>query len=118
MLMAYIMDACPPIVTDTRWHAWRRYWLRHAVGAWVELLVYAARRKRWRLLAQCMMTEALYIAAVRALWLWRPVPTLWVLVIPYLLTSLALMFGNWCAPSLPKWQAISGMLRLCNWQTL
>ena len=82
----------------------RRYWLRHGVGAWVELLVYALRRRRYRLFAESLLAEGLYLGALRALWLWRPAATLWVFLIPYAITSLALMFGNWCAGrSSPHW---------------
>lgn len=72
-----------------------RYWFRHAVGAWVELLVYALRRRRFLLLGECLCMESAYILAVYMLWQWRPVATLWTLVLPYCLSSLALMFGNW-----------------------
>lgn len=72
-----------------------RYWIRHAIGAWVELLVYAVHRRRFLLFAKCLFSETAYILAVYLLWQWRPVATLWTLVLPYLLSSLALMFGNW-----------------------
>ncbi|BDA41658.1 hypothetical protein COCOBI_02-4390 [Coccomyxa sp. Obi] len=72
-----------------------RYWFRHAVGAWVELLVYALWRRRFVLLGECLCTETAYILAVYMLWQWRPVATLWTMVLPYFLSSLALMFGNW-----------------------
>ena len=66
-------------------------------GAWGEVLVYALRRRRYLLLAQSLLAEGLYLGALRAMWLWRPVATLWVYLIPYAITSLALMLGNWCA---------------------
>lgn len=72
-----------------------RYWFRHAVGAWVELLAYALWRRRFVFLGECLCTETAYILAVYMLWQWRPVATLWTLVLPYFLSSLALMFGNW-----------------------
>ena len=62
----------------------------------MEVPAYACRAQRWQLLAQCLATEAAYLAAVGLLASRNLVAALWVFVIPYLLTSLALMFGNWC----------------------
>ena len=65
-------------------------------AAWVEVPLYACRRRRWALLGQCLATEGAYLAAACLLWRWNAVATLWVLALPYLVSSLALMFGNWC----------------------
>ena len=62
----------------------------------MEVPAYACRAQRWQLLAQCLATEAAYLAAVGLLASRNLVAALWVFIIPYLLTSLALMFGNWC----------------------
>ena len=75
-----------------------RYWARHACAAWLEVPWYACRARRWQLLAQCLATEAGYLTAIWLLARWNAVAALWVFTIPYLLTSLALMFGNWWAP--------------------
>ena len=64
----------------------------------MELLAYALRRRQYRALARCALAETLLLGTVRMLWLWRPAATLWTFLIPYMVTSLALMFGNWCAP--------------------
>lgn len=45
------------------------YWLRFAVGSWVELPLYAARTRRWRLCAACLATECAYLGGVA--WLYR-----------------------------------------------
>ena len=39
--------------------------------------------------------ETLYFGIVYMLWRWQPVQTLWVFILPYIITSAALMFGNW-----------------------
>ncbi len=65
------------------------------MGAWLELLVYAVRRRRFMLFAKCLLSQSAYLLAVRLLWMWRPIATLWAFVMPYFLSSLALMFGNW-----------------------
>ena len=72
-----------------------RYWLRHALGGLVEVPLYALHKRRWALAAQCIASELAYLVAVLALWRVRPVATLWAFIIPYAVTSLALMFGNW-----------------------
>ena len=71
------------------------YWLRYWVLAWGELPLYAARRRRWRELAACLAAELAYLGVVRALWLFNPLATKWVFVVPFFLSSFALMFGNW-----------------------
>lgn len=47
------------------------------------------------MLAKSVTTELAYLTAVRLLWQYNHVATLWVLVLPFLVSSLALMFGNW-----------------------
>ena len=73
-----------------------RYWARHACAAWLEVPWYACRRRQWPLLGQCLATEGAYLLVAALLWRCNAVATLWVLVLPYLLSSLGLMFGNWC----------------------
>lgn len=53
--------------------------------------------RRWRLLAASVAAELAYFAAGAAAWRLNPRATLWVLLIPYCISSLALMFGNWSA---------------------
>ena len=72
-----------------------RYWVRHASAAWLELLFYALRKRRVSVLLKSAAAEALWFTTVSVLWRWRPVQTLWVFVLPYIITSAALMFGNW-----------------------
>lgn len=78
-------------------HGLNRYWLRHVVAGLIEVPVYAMYRQRYELAVQCIVTEALYLSLLRLLWVLNPVATFWVFLLPFLTTSLALMFGNWCA---------------------
>ena len=71
------------------------YWLRFLLAVWVELPAYAFMRARYRLAARCVASTAVTALAYSALAAWNPVGTLWVLVLPLLLGSLLLMFGNW-----------------------
>ncbi|CAL8468049.1 g7588 [Coccomyxa elongata] len=40
--------------------------------------------------------EVAYIAAIAALYSVKPTATLWVFIVPYFLSTLLMMFGNWC----------------------
>ncbi len=84
---------------DNTWQHWRarRYWLRHTAGGLLEVPQYALRKRRWALAARCVASECAYLGTALALWRARPTASLWALLVPYLATSLALMFGNWCA---------------------
>lgn len=57
--------------------------------------MYAYRKGRLDLLLKCLLSEALYLAVVGVCVWANPVAAVWLLVVPYLVTSLALMFGNW-----------------------
>ena len=69
--------------------------MRHAFLTWIELPMYALRCARVRLAVSALGAALAYIAAVVLLYRLRPVATLWVFVLPYLLSTLAMMFGNW-----------------------
>ncbi len=72
-----------------------RYWLRHGVAIWVELPLYALRKRRYGAAGRCLLAEAAYCAATAALWRVNNVATTWVFLLPFLISSFALMFGNW-----------------------
>ncbi len=95
--MAWPAGKTTPVLTPSPpWaHPTRSYWLRYWVLAWVELPLYALRRRRWGALGTCLATELGYFAALRTLWLLSPLATKWVFVVPFFLSSFALMFGNW-----------------------
>jgi hypothetical protein len=46
-------------------------------------------------LAQVLGAEMLYMGYIYAMYQWKPVATVWVFMVPYLLSTLAMMFGNW-----------------------
>ena len=80
-----------------------RYWFRHAALAWVELPIYAFSCRRYALAAQVMAAEILYGLYIYAMYQWKPVATLWLFIIPYVLSTLAMMFGNWCISIRSPW---------------
>ncbi len=71
------------------------YWLRYLVGIWIELPLYALEAQRWRMVLECLSLEAVYIALVAGLWHINQAATVWTLIVPLMVTSFALMFGNW-----------------------
>ena len=71
------------------------YWLRYLLGIWIELPLYAFKAQRWQMVCHCLAFEAVYIASVTCLWPFNRAATLWTLLVPLVLTSFALMFGNW-----------------------
>ena len=71
------------------------YWARHALLGPIEVPLHAAIAKRWDLLAACLLTESSYVVAIAWLRSIAPVATLWVFIVPYMVSSFALMFGNW-----------------------
>ena len=72
-----------------------RYWARHAIGAWIAVPAYAFTCKRWDLLWECLAGEVSYFAAAALIARSAPVAALWLLLVPYVVTSFAIMFGNW-----------------------
>jgi fatty acid desaturase len=72
------------------------YWARHAVLGPIEVPLVAAVNKKWNLLAACLVTEVSYVTAVVYLYYYiAPIATLWVFILPYIVSSFGLMFGNW-----------------------
>ena len=71
------------------------YWLRYLVGIWLELPLYAIKAQRWRMVLECLSLEAVYIALVACLWHVNQAATVWTLIVPLMVTSFALMLGNW-----------------------
>jgi fatty acid desaturase len=72
------------------------HWTRHALLGPIEVPFVAFINQRWSLLAACLATELSYITVVA--WLFfniAPIATSWVFILPYIVSSFALMFGNW-----------------------
>lgn len=57
--------------------------------------MYAFQAKRPLLGLQCVACQLSYLGAIFSLWRWAPAATAWTLVAPHVISSLALMFGNW-----------------------
>ncbi|KAG2450768.1 hypothetical protein HYH02_004605 [Chlamydomonas schloesseri] len=73
-----------------------RYWIRFWLCTWVELPAYALRKGRLGQAAGCAACALGYWVAVVGLWRHvNPVATLWVLLVPFFVSTFALMFGNW-----------------------
>ena len=50
---------------------------------------------QWRQAATSLTLEAVNLAGLVLLWRFNAAATLWVLLIPLVVSSFALMFGNW-----------------------
>lgn len=74
--------------------AFLSYWLRYALLGWVEVPLRCLQYRRWALLAASMAAEAAYFTCCAAAWRANPRATIWVLAVPYAVSSLALMFGK------------------------
>lgn len=72
-----------------------RYWLRFALLGSIEVPLYAWRRGRRAWALRTAAAIAAYWVAVALLWRRNWVATLYTLVLPYAVSSLLLMFGNW-----------------------
>lgn len=72
-----------------------QYWLRFALGAWLELPLLAVRARRHGAALRCVAGLAAHVALYAAAARVNPVAALWLLPAPYALSSLLLMFGNW-----------------------
>jgi len=71
------------------------YWTRYVFGGLIEVPLYAIRNKAWNLLQSCLVFETIYLTALWYLYSIRPIATLWVFLLPFTLSSFALMIGNW-----------------------
>eukprot|EP00879_Flechtneria_rotunda_P006238 GHRR01006557.1.p1 GENE.GHRR01006557.1~~GHRR01006557.1.p1 ORF type:complete len:253 (+),score=90.81 GHRR01006557.1:1174-1932(+) len=71
------------------------YWLRFLFLAWLELPVYAIRRQRYKEAVTAAGSMAAGWLVMLVLWKRCAVATFYTLLLPYLVSSLALMFGNW-----------------------
>eukprot|EP00891_Asterochloris_glomerata_P003559 jgi/Astpho2/3559/Aster-06469 len=71
------------------------YWLRYLLTIWVELPLYMLNKGQWRQAATSLTLEAVNLAGLVLLWRFNAAATLWVLLIPLVVSSFALMFGNW-----------------------
>lgn len=71
------------------------YCLRYLVGIYFELPYYAYKRKRYDLCRKSITQVAGTLSIYAALFYVRPVPTLYVFLLPMVIIAYALMEGNW-----------------------
>jgi fatty acid desaturase len=72
-----------------------RYFLRFFFFGLVELTLYFARKKRRALMVRVVAGEILFYAAVATLFFFAWRATLFVFLVPFLVTRFAMMAGNW-----------------------
>jgi len=88
------LSSTEPYQRDSFLH-FLHYWLRFVFLSTIELPIYCARRRRYGLLSKLLAGEALWLLLLRTLYGLRPVQTVWVFLVPFLVSSFLLMFGNW-----------------------
>ncbi|EFJ49187.1 hypothetical protein VOLCADRAFT_120780 [Volvox carteri f. nagariensis] len=94
-------NASPGDLTSTeavqRDSVWQfiRYWVRFWLCTWFELPAYAAWKGRHGQANVCAASAVVYWIALAGLWRLNSVATLWSLVVPFFVSTFALMFGNW-----------------------
>lgn len=71
------------------------YWAHFLVLVWIELPLYAFRTRSIGFTASLLLRCALNIILFVYLFLYKPIPTLWVFLMPLVVGSILLMFGNW-----------------------
>lgn len=93
-LFPYDISSTEPYQRDNVMH-FLHYLLKYMIAAWAELPYYAFRRGRYALGAQCITSATAYLCSIYWMYSYKPVQTLWVFILPFCITSLALMLGNW-----------------------
>jgi hypothetical protein len=73
----------------------RSYWLRFLLACTIELPIYALRRSRNMHAAAAAASMGAGWLLTALLWQRCAVATFYTLLLPYLVSSFALMFGNW-----------------------
>jgi hypothetical protein len=71
------------------------YWARFIVGAWVEVPAHSFRSGNIRLFAQAVSCSVGFFAMLYVLFSIDVLATLFAFFLPFVVASLALMFGNW-----------------------
>jgi len=71
------------------------YWIRYLFAIWFQLPYYAYTRQRYMLSLHTILWCFSYLTLVYELYQISPVATTYVFILPYLITSFLLMFGNW-----------------------
>ncbi|KAK3263325.1 hypothetical protein CYMTET_27860 [Cymbomonas tetramitiformis] len=71
------------------------YLCRYMFAIWVELPYYMITKGRYTTALSTFSLASSYLMIITLLYQVKPIQTLWVFVVPFLVSSLALMFGNW-----------------------
>jgi len=71
------------------------YWFRYLVAIWFQLPYYAWRRQRYELCLHTIAWTTSYWVVVTTLYSFAPAATMYVLILPFIIASFLLMFGNW-----------------------
>jgi len=74
---------------------WLRYFLKFLFFGVAELALYFYRRRQWKFFRNLLVAELGFVALLALLYSWRPIPTLIVFIVPFLVVRAGMMMGNW-----------------------
>jgi fatty acid desaturase len=93
-IFPYDVSATMTYQRDNIFH-FLQYWVRYVFAIWVQLPYYLFRRARYSLLVTCVAGQAIYLGGTYLLYTRVSAQaTFWTIIVPYLVSSLLLMFGN------------------------
>lgn len=72
------------------------YWMRFSLLIWIELPLYAIKKNRTKTLVRLVACLCLYWISVYALYNKFAAATTWTFLLPFVVSSFLLTFGNWC----------------------
>jgi fatty acid desaturase len=72
-----------------------KYMLRFVLVTWVELPYILIKKNRYKFALNCLIGEAIFLAGTYTLFLFSPIATIIVFIVPNIFISFALMQGNW-----------------------
>merc|ERR1711904_458696 len=88
------LSSTMPYQRDNFFH-FLQYWARFAFAIHVELPYYAVKTNRVEMAVQCCVAEFLWLAGMCYGYSVNPIATTFTFVLPFFISSLAMMFGNW-----------------------
>jgi len=71
------------------------YWARHTFAVHLELPYYAIKTQRYDVAVQAAFSDVFWFAMVYYLYCINPTATTYTFILPYFISSFAMMFGNW-----------------------
>jgi len=78
---------------DNRWHMYH-YCMRYIFGIYIELPYYAFKKERYDLFLRSVGCVILSVVVLYSLFCWRPIPTIYVFILPLFIIGYGLMEGN------------------------